>query len=98
MRRAFPPDVVDGPRRVWAARRPVLDAVARVPVVVCRGDAQRRNLFARREPDGRERTVGIDWANVHAWHVQRRAPRAPGGELATGRTPAPAMTPILVRH
>jgi hypothetical protein len=69
VRRAFPPAVLEGLYRLWAARRPLLDALAQVPSVVCRGDAQRRNLFARRDPDGRERTVAIDWANLHAGHV-----------------------------
>jgi aminoglycoside/choline kinase family phosphotransferase len=40
-----------------------------VPVVLCRGDAQRRNLFARRDPDGRERTVAVDWASLHRGHA-----------------------------
>ena len=69
MRRAFPPDVVAGLRRLWAGRRPLLDALARCPLAVGRGDAQRRNLLARRDPGGRERTVGIDWPHLAASHV-----------------------------
>jgi hypothetical protein len=35
-----------------------------LPHTLCHGDAWRRNLFARRDPHGREQTVAIDWADV----------------------------------
>ncbi|MDP9480345.1 MAG: phosphotransferase [Actinomycetota bacterium] len=63
VRRAYPPSLTAGFRRLWEEGAAVLEAVARVPYLVCHGDAQRRNLFSRQDADGHERTVAIDWAN-----------------------------------
>ncbi len=63
VRRAYPSPVAAGFRRLWEERDRVLEAMGRVPYLVCHGDAQRRNLFFRRDAAGQERTVAIDWAN-----------------------------------
>ncbi len=63
VQRAYPPPTVAGLRRLWKERAPILEAMARVPYLVCHGDAQRRNLFACRDDRAGERTVAIDWAN-----------------------------------
>lgn len=77
VRRAFPPAVREGLVDLLGMRAPLLDALERCPYLVCHGDAQRNNLFARRaDPDGPGgRTVAIDWANF------RRAPA--GTDVAT---------------
>jgi hypothetical protein len=68
VRRAYPPDVAEGFLRVWDERDALLAALDRLPAVVCHGDAQRRNLFARDAPAG-ARTVAVDWTNARAWPV-----------------------------
>ena len=35
-----------------------------MPQILCHRDAHRGNLFARRDLDGREQTVAIDWSDV----------------------------------
>jgi hypothetical protein len=62
--RAYPPEVVAGFGRLWAARERLLDALDDVRVAACHGDAQWRNLCARRSADGGWRTVAFDWANA----------------------------------
>lgn len=61
IRRLYPPDVAKRLFRLWAERETFLDALDRLPQTFCHRDAFRRNLFARRGPDGREQTVAIDW-------------------------------------
>lgn len=41
-----------------------MDALARVPQTLCHQDAFRRNLFARKTPEGQDQTVAVDWASV----------------------------------
>lgn len=67
VRRAYPPDVLAGFLRLWEEREAFLVALDGVPRVVCHGDAQHRNLFARDTPAGGQRTVAIDWENLRAW-------------------------------
>lgn len=57
----WPRPVVDGVLRLWSERSMFCDALERLPQTFCHGDAIRRNLFARRAPDGAEETVAIDW-------------------------------------
>jgi hypothetical protein len=52
---------MDRARRVWDERHRLLDALDRLPQTLVHGDADRRNLFARRGPDGADETVAIDW-------------------------------------
>ena len=60
--RFFPSDLLDRARRVWDERHALLDALDRLPQTLVHGDADRRNLFARRGPAGEDETVAIDWA------------------------------------
>jgi len=69
VRRAYPPDVADGFLGMWEEREVFLSALDRVPHVVCHGDAQRRNVFARDVPGADQRTVAVDWTNMRAWQA-----------------------------
>ena len=62
IRRAWPGDLIDRVHRLWQERHRFLDALDRLPRTFCHNDADRRNLFARRAPDGTDETVAIDWA------------------------------------
>ena len=64
VRRFYPADVADGTFRFWAERDTFLNALDHVPQTLCHRDAFRRNLFARRDVDGRDQTIAIDWAFV----------------------------------
>lgn len=57
-RRVWPGPVKRALLDLWGQRGSVLERAATLPVMPCHGDAQRRNLFARRD-----RTVAVDWAN-----------------------------------
>lgn len=61
MRRLYPSDVFEGILRLWAERETFLAALDHLPQTFCHRDAFRRNLFAQRGPEGRERTFAIDW-------------------------------------
>jgi hypothetical protein len=57
----WPGDLGDRCLRLWKERGGNLDLLDRLPQVIVHGDADRRNLLARRGPHGDE-TVAIDWA------------------------------------
>jgi hypothetical protein len=61
-RRACPPDVLSGISRLWAERDRFVGILERLPRTLCHHDTQRRNLFARRDAEGRDQTVAIDWS------------------------------------
>jgi len=48
----------------WKERGIYLDALDQLPQVFCHMDAFRRNLFARRTPEGENQTVAVDWSYV----------------------------------
>ena len=75
VRRGWPGDLLDRGHRVWVERERLFGALARLPRVLCHGDAERRNLFAREAADGTTETVAIDWGLAGA--------RAVGTDLAT---------------
>jgi hypothetical protein len=50
--------------KTWEEREIYLDALDRLPQAFCHMDAFRRNLFARRTPEGEDQTVAIDWSYV----------------------------------
>lgn len=65
-RRAFPEPTKRALLRLWERRGPLLERADRLPVTLCHGDAQRRNLFARWAASGVASgvaTAAIDWAN-----------------------------------
>jgi hypothetical protein len=62
--RFYPPEIARAYQRLWGERERFLSALDRLPQILCHGDAWRRNLFARRNQDGREQTVAIDWDSV----------------------------------
>jgi hypothetical protein len=62
LRRGWPADVARGLFRLWAEGEAFTEALDRLPQTLCHHDANARNLIARRDPDGGEQTVAIDWA------------------------------------
>jgi hypothetical protein len=61
MRQSWPDPLGDRALRLWHERHGLLDRLDRLPQTLVHGDADRRNLFARRGAEGDE-TVAIDWA------------------------------------
>jgi len=61
VRLLYPDTIADDVLQLWEERNTFLDALEQLPQTLCHLDAFRRNLFARRTPDGREQTVAIDW-------------------------------------
>ncbi|MGH8904105.1 MAG: hypothetical protein ACRDYA_21100 [Egibacteraceae bacterium] len=62
IRDVLPPQVGEATRRLAGDRDRLLTAVARLPVTVCHHDYWPPNLLSRTDPDGRERTVALDWS------------------------------------
>jgi hypothetical protein len=62
--RFYPPQIAHAYMQLWQKREELLDALDRLPQTLCHRDAYRRNLFARRNQQGEEQTVAIDWAEV----------------------------------
>lgn len=75
VRRGWPGDLLDRGHRVWVERERLFGALAQLPRVLCHGDVDRRNLFAREAGDGTPETVAIDWGLA--------GPRAIGTDVAT---------------
>jgi hypothetical protein len=69
VRHWWPRGVVDEILRLWAERERFLDALERLPQTFCHGDAIRRNLVARRRPDGSQETVAVDWEHAGLYAV-----------------------------
>lgn len=61
-RRIWPGDLADRALRLWGERDRMLAVLDSLPQTFGHGDADRRNLFARRGPTGVDETVAIDWA------------------------------------
>ncbi|ADD42000.1 aminoglycoside phosphotransferase [Stackebrandtia nassauensis] len=55
--RFWPPDLLDGLRRLWERRWTLFDAAERLPQTVCHLDVWPKNLFARGDE-----SILIDWA------------------------------------
>jgi hypothetical protein len=62
VRRAFPQPIGEEVVRLWTEREQWLAALKRLPQTLCHLDAFSANLLARRDADGVDRTVAIDWA------------------------------------
>ena len=54
---------------VWAARNAFISALDRLPLTLCHGDANRRNLFIRQVDAGSEQITAIDWSFMGLWPV-----------------------------
>ena len=63
-RRIWPGDLADRALRLWEERERIMAALDQLPQTFGHGDADRRNLFARRRATGEAETVAIDWAFV----------------------------------
>jgi hypothetical protein len=74
VRRAWPNDIYEWMLGVWSEHEGWLDRIEHQPQTLAHLDAFRRNLFARRDEQGRMQTVLIDWAFVGS--------AAPGEEIA----------------
>jgi hypothetical protein len=61
-RRIWPGNLGDRALRLWYERDRMMAAIEHLPQSFVHGDADRRNLFARRSAAGEEETVAIDWA------------------------------------
>jgi hypothetical protein len=66
VRRVFPEPIGEEVVRLWTEREQWLVALDRLPQTLCHLDAYSRNLLARRNADGVDQTVTIDWAFVGA--------------------------------
>jgi hypothetical protein len=62
IRRLLPGDNAAKLLALWEERGVYLRALDRLPQTFCHMDAFRRNLFARRTPEGDDQTVAIDWS------------------------------------
>ncbi|HEV2067960.1 MAG TPA: hypothetical protein VGR08_14110 [Thermomicrobiales bacterium] len=69
-RRAWPEPSKRALLRLWTGSGAMVERAQSLPVMPCHGDAQRRNLFARRDASGvtsgeasSHVTVAVDWAN-----------------------------------
>ncbi|HEV2074572.1 MAG TPA: phosphotransferase [Thermomicrobiales bacterium] len=60
--RVYSPHVVDTFMRIWARRDAYCAYLEGFPQTFCHMDAFRRNVFIRKEPDGSEDMLLIDWA------------------------------------
>lgn len=69
VRQWWPRPVVEAIRRLWEERDVFCAALERLSQTFGHGDAIRRNLFARRRPDGSEETVAIDWEHAGYYAV-----------------------------
>jgi hypothetical protein len=102
VRRAFPESALDQVLRVWADRAKFLDGLDRLPHTFCHRDAFRSNLLWRRDGDGQERIVAIDWAYTGNGPVGEdvapliaAAPAGDGAELAPWTLDAPMFNSYL---
>ncbi len=64
VRRLFREPVEDRLRQQLADRRLFRDAIAALPVTLCHNDSHDENLFSRRNDDGTQETVAVDWELV----------------------------------
>jgi hypothetical protein len=61
LRAAFPRPVTDDVRQLWDSHERLLSALDHLPQTFCHMDAYRPNLFIRRDTQGIDHTVAIDW-------------------------------------
>ena len=61
LRSAFPRPITDEVLRLWASHATLLAALDQLPQTFCHLDAYRPNLFLRRDAQGSNQTVAVDW-------------------------------------
>lgn len=64
VRGAFAPALRPRVERLWAEQERFLAVLSQLPQVCSHFDYQRRNLFIRARPDGRDEVVAVDWQYV----------------------------------
>jgi hypothetical protein len=64
LKEIFPTDVGDRVMSLWSDRHILLDAVDKAPHTLCHFDITPNNLFSRRNANGDDQTVLIDWSFV----------------------------------
>lgn len=62
VQQAFSPDVRRRILAIWADKVRFFDALDRLPQVLCHNDCHRRNLMWRRDANGQEELIALDWA------------------------------------
>jgi hypothetical protein len=62
LRSAFPRQSADKVLKLWESHDMLLAALDKLPQTFCHLDAYRPNLFLRRDADGSNQTVAVDWA------------------------------------
>jgi hypothetical protein len=60
----LPGDCTTRMLQLWAARDRLLSVWQQLPLTFCHHDAFRRNLLTRRDTNGRQKTVLIDWSTA----------------------------------
>ena len=96
-RRGWPGGLAGRARRVWADRDRFAAALEALPRVLRHGDADRRNLFARRTAHGSPETVAIDWAAVGPGPVGDEAATLVAASVLWAQGVGPADLPELSR-
>jgi hypothetical protein len=62
VQRAFSPDLRRRVLEIWADKYRFFDALDRLPQVLCHNDCHRRNLMWRKDENGQEELIVLDWA------------------------------------
>jgi hypothetical protein len=60
--RIYTAEVAERVLRLWGARQPMIETIARFPQTFCHLDAFRRNIIGRRTERGEAESVLLDWA------------------------------------
>jgi hypothetical protein len=63
-RELLPGNCTERMLHLWKARERLLHVRRQLPLTFCHHDAFRRNLLTQRDPDGRQKTVLIDWSRA----------------------------------
>ncbi|QKQ77428.1 hypothetical protein FBB35_32720 [Nostoc sp. TCL240-02] len=64
LKEIFSPDIGDRVMGLWSDHHILLDAVDKAPHTLCHFDITPNNLFSRRNADGNDQTILIDWSFV----------------------------------
>jgi hypothetical protein len=86
--RVYPDTIAERVIRAWDKRESLLETLSTMPQTFCHMDAMRRNMIGRRDSQGQEQTVLLDWGEAGIG--------APGEDLAaftTGSVFLDAETP-----